>query len=126
MLLFLQNASSTSLVSKSEGPVMLFDVTNLTSMWSLVTEGGGFNISDIVAFVKENIGTFVSVSMAFIIMHKFHYRNICEVWLAFRFTNLAMLYKVYGVELCPPPPTSLGGLGTYCFWVWILSASGQV
>ena len=62
---------------------MLFDVTNLTSMWSLVTEGGGFNISDIVAFVKENIGTFVSVSTAFIILHKFHYRNICEVWLAF-------------------------------------------
>ena len=62
---------------------MLFDVTNLTSMWSLVTEGGGFNISDIVAFVKENIGTFVSVSTSIIVLHMFHYKNVCEVWLAF-------------------------------------------
>ena len=41
---------------------MPFDITNLTSVWTVLTEGDGFNVGDIVAFVKENIGTFVSVS----------------------------------------------------------------
>ena len=39
-----------------------FDITNLTSVWTMLTEGDGFKVGDIVAFVKENIGTFLSVS----------------------------------------------------------------
>jgi hypothetical protein len=37
------------------------DITNLSSIWGVVTQGDGFNFGDIIAFVKENIGTFLSV-----------------------------------------------------------------
>jgi len=41
---------------------MTADLTNLSALWTMVTEGEGFNFGDIIAFVKENIGTFMSVS----------------------------------------------------------------
>lgn len=57
--LYLQNASSTSLAKT--GPEVTFDITNLSSVWTMITQGDGFNFSDIIGFVKENIGTFISV-----------------------------------------------------------------
>ncbi|KAL4229343.1 hypothetical protein ACF0H5_012382 [Mactra antiquata] len=52
-----QTSSSTSLASASTP----FDITNLSSIWEVVSQGDGFNFSAIIAFVKENIGTFLSV-----------------------------------------------------------------
>ncbi|XP_052804850.1 transmembrane protein 245-like isoform X3 [Mya arenaria] len=54
-----QNSTSTSLTKP--GQQMNFDITNLSSIWSVVTQGDGFNFGDIITFTKENIGTFVSV-----------------------------------------------------------------
>ena len=52
-----------------------FDITNLTSVWTMLTEGDGFKVGDIVAFVKENIGTFVSVSSQFSV-----YDRMSDFW----------------------------------------------
>ncbi|WAR04807.1 TM245-like protein [Mya arenaria] len=54
-----RNSTSTSLTKP--GQQMNFDITNLSSIWSVVTQGDGFNFGDIITFTKENIGTFVSV-----------------------------------------------------------------
>ncbi|XP_052253030.1 transmembrane protein 245-like isoform X3 [Dreissena polymorpha] len=54
-----ENSTSTSLARK--GPEFSFDITNLSSIWDVITHGDGFNFGDIITFVKENIGTFISV-----------------------------------------------------------------
>ncbi|XP_060582573.1 transmembrane protein 245-like isoform X2 [Ruditapes philippinarum] len=56
-----QNTSSSTSLSKSGQMKLPLDITNLSSIWGVVTQGDGFNFGDIIAFVKENIGTFLSV-----------------------------------------------------------------
>lgn len=38
------------------------DVMNLKSIWEVITKGNAFNVAQIVAFIKDNIGTLTSVS----------------------------------------------------------------
>lgn len=64
--IFPQNASSTSL--STTGPEMTYDITNLSTIWTMLIEGDGFNFSDIIPFVKENIGTFMSVMWIYTVL----------------------------------------------------------
>ncbi|CAG2185849.1 unnamed protein product [Mytilus edulis] len=42
-------------------PVIPANFMNLQSLWELVTNGDRFNLGQVIPFVKENIGTFMSV-----------------------------------------------------------------
>ncbi|XP_045207789.2 transmembrane protein 245-like isoform X2 [Mercenaria mercenaria] len=57
----LMNHNTSTSISKPGKVETPLDITNLSSIWSVVTQGDGFNPGDIIAFVKENIGTFLSV-----------------------------------------------------------------
>ncbi|OWF48593.1 Transmembrane protein 245 [Mizuhopecten yessoensis] len=56
-----RNATSSSLQTTSAFNVLPTDMNSVKSMWEVVSKGDAFNISQIVAFVKDNIGTFMSV-----------------------------------------------------------------
>ncbi|XP_033732626.1 transmembrane protein 245-like isoform X2 [Pecten maximus] len=56
-----RNDTSSSLQTTTGFNVLPTDMINVKSMWEVVSEGDAFNISQIVAFVKDNIGTFMSV-----------------------------------------------------------------
>lgn len=42
------------------------DFLSMQSLWELVSKGDSFKLGNIIPFVKENIGTFMSVSVSFI------------------------------------------------------------
>ncbi|XP_069121345.1 transmembrane protein 245-like isoform X2 [Argopecten irradians] len=56
-----RNDTSSSLQKTAGFNVLPTDVINVNSMWEVVSQGDAFNISQIIAFVKDNIGTFMSV-----------------------------------------------------------------
>ncbi|XP_060071913.1 transmembrane protein 245-like [Ylistrum balloti] len=56
-----RNDTSSSLQTTSALNVLPTDINSVKSMWEVISKGDAFNISQIVAFVKDNIGTFMSV-----------------------------------------------------------------
>ncbi|XP_052092255.1 transmembrane protein 245-like isoform X1 [Mytilus californianus] len=56
-----RNASSNTQQMTTEFQVIPADFMNLQSLWEFVTNGDRFNLGQVIPFVKENIGTFMSV-----------------------------------------------------------------
>ncbi|CAC5369447.1 Transmembrane protein 245 [Mytilus coruscus] len=56
-----RNASSNTQQITTGFQVIPADFMNLQSLWELVTSGDRFNLGQVIPFVKENIGTFMSV-----------------------------------------------------------------